>query len=66
MKNFEAVVLAGGKGTRMNSKLPKVLHSICGREMIQIVLDTVNASGVSRTTLVIPANEHLIKSLVGF
>ena len=65
MKNFEAVVLAGGKGTRMNSKLPKVLHSICGREMIQIVLDTVNASGVSRTTLVIPANEHLIKSLVG-
>tara|TARA_Y100000588_G_scaffold388499_1_gene488844 strand:- start:1717 stop:3060 length:1344 start_codon:yes stop_codon:yes gene_type:complete len=65
MKNFEAVVLAGGKGTRMNSKLPKVLHSICGREMVQIVLDTVNASGVSRTTLVIPANEHLIKSLVG-
>ena len=65
MKNFEAVVLAGGKGTRMNSKLPKVLHSICGREIVQIVLDTVNASGVSRTTLVIPANEHLIKSLVG-
>ena len=65
MKNFEALVLAAGNGTRMNSRLPKVMHSICGREMIQIVLDIVNSSGVSVATLVIPPNEGRIKSLVG-
>ena len=65
MKNFEALVLAAGKGTRMNSRLPKVLHSICGREMVNIVLDIVNNSGVSSTTLVIPPNESRLKSLVG-
>lgn len=65
MKNFEALVLAAGKGTRMNSRLPKVLHSICGREMVHIVLDIIKNSGVSSTTLVIPPNESQLKSLVG-
>lgn len=35
------VVLAAGKGTRMKSRLPKVLHTIAGRPMLQHVLDTV-------------------------
>ena len=35
-----AVVLAAGLGTRMKSRLPKVLHPLCGRRMIDYVLDT--------------------------
>src|SRR5260221_385480 len=36
-----AVVLAAGKGTRMKSELPKVLIEICGRPMIDYVLDSL-------------------------
>jgi bifunctional UDP-N-acetylglucosamine pyrophosphorylase/glucosamine-1-phosphate N-acetyltransferase len=38
MKNFTAVVLAAGKGKRMKSSLPKVLHAICGKPLIFYVL----------------------------
>ncbi len=38
----DVVILAAGKGTRMKSALPKVLHPIAGRPMLQHVIDTVN------------------------
>ncbi|WP_049723050.1 bifunctional UDP-N-acetylglucosamine diphosphorylase/glucosamine-1-phosphate N-acetyltransferase GlmU [Gilvimarinus polysaccharolyticus] len=38
---YEAVILAAGKGTRMCSNLPKVLHPIAGKSMLQHVLDAV-------------------------
>ena len=34
-----AVVLAAGLGTRMRSRTPKILHSLCGRPMLAFVLD---------------------------
>ena len=43
-----AVVLAAGKGTRMKSDLPKVLFPVCGRPMIDYVLDALAAGGVGR------------------
>ncbi|MEA4827803.1 MAG: NTP transferase domain-containing protein, partial [Clostridium sp.] len=36
-----AVILAAGKGKRMKSKLPKVLHKVCGKEMVNQVVDTL-------------------------
>lgn len=47
-----AVVLAAGKGTRMKSKLPKVLHRLCGSPMLTCVLDAVAAAGVAETVVV--------------
>ncbi|MFA5103608.1 MAG: sugar phosphate nucleotidyltransferase [Candidatus Margulisiibacteriota bacterium] len=41
MKNTEVVILAAGKGTRMNSDLPKVLHKICGKPLLYHVLGNV-------------------------
>jgi len=42
MKNsMDVVILAAGKGTRMNSELPKVLHKICGQPLLHHVLDNV-------------------------
>lgn len=41
MKNTEVVILAAGKGTRMNSDLPKVLHKICGKPLLHHVLGNV-------------------------
>ena len=40
MKALDVVVMAAGKGTRMKSRLPKVLHRLAGRALIQHVIDT--------------------------
>lgn len=49
---FSVVVLAAGKGTRMKSKLPKVLHPVAEKPMVQHIIDTLNTLGA--------ANIHLI------
>lgn len=48
-----AVILAAGKGTRMKSDLPKVLHRIGGRPMAGYVLRAVKEAGVSRVIMVV-------------
>ncbi len=48
-----AVVLAAGKGTRMKSELPKVLIPICGRPMIDYVLDSLETVGFDRVAVVV-------------
>ena len=47
-----AIILAAGLGTRMKSQLPKVLHPICGRPMIDYVLDAAEAASGSRPLVV--------------
>jgi bifunctional UDP-N-acetylglucosamine pyrophosphorylase/glucosamine-1-phosphate N-acetyltransferase len=39
MKNISIIILSAGKGTRMKSSIPKVMHKIAGREMINMVID---------------------------
>jgi bifunctional UDP-N-acetylglucosamine pyrophosphorylase / glucosamine-1-phosphate N-acetyltransferase len=46
------VILAAGKGTRMKSTLPKVLHPIGGKPMVQHIIDTVKQIGVANINLV--------------
>lgn len=43
--NTHAIILAAGRGTRMNSALPKVLHTVGGRPMLAHVLDAAAALG---------------------
>ena len=50
--NLTTVILAAGKGTRMRSKLPKVLHPIAGKPMVQHVIDNAKALGAKATNLV--------------
>ncbi len=47
-----AVVLAAGRGTRMRSQLPKVLHPVAGRAMVRLVCDTLRAAGCERIIVV--------------
>ena len=47
-----AIVLAAGQGTRMRSRLPKVLHSVAGRPMIDHVLDALNRAGIDQPVVV--------------
>lgn len=50
---ISALILAAGAGTRMKSKIPKVLHKILGRPMISYVLDCVKSIGASKVGIVI-------------
>jgi bifunctional UDP-N-acetylglucosamine pyrophosphorylase/glucosamine-1-phosphate N-acetyltransferase len=55
-----AVVLAGGLGTRMKSRLPKVLHPVCGRPMLAYVLDAARgATGSDPVVVYSPATAAL-------
>ena len=49
---FSVVILAAGKGTRMKSSLPKVLHPIGGKPMVQRIIDTVNKLGADNIHLI--------------
>ncbi len=50
---MDAVVLAAGKGTRMCSELPKVLHEVLGKPALGYVLETLAEAGVKRPRVVI-------------
>ncbi|MDR3196146.1 MAG: bifunctional UDP-N-acetylglucosamine diphosphorylase/glucosamine-1-phosphate N-acetyltransferase GlmU [Endomicrobium sp.] len=43
MKNFSAIILAAGAGTRMKSSLPKVMHTLSGKPLIKWVIDSVSS-----------------------
>ena len=49
---FSVVILAAGKGTRMRSALPKVLHPLAGKPMVQHIIDTVQQLGADNIHLV--------------
>jgi bifunctional UDP-N-acetylglucosamine pyrophosphorylase / glucosamine-1-phosphate N-acetyltransferase len=49
---MEVAILAAGKGTRMRSELPKVLHPIAGRAMLEHVVNTARALGARRICVV--------------
>ena len=50
---FAVVLLAAGKGTRMNSSLPKVMHSLGGQPMVSHILRTVETLSPDRIVVVI-------------
>ena len=56
-----AIVLAAGKGKRMKSDLPKVLHEINGRPMIQMVLDTLVKCNLEKIIVVIGFKGELVE-----
>ncbi|MFA5096259.1 MAG: NTP transferase domain-containing protein [Candidatus Omnitrophota bacterium] len=56
-KDLAVIILAAGKGERMKSSLPKVLHNICGRPMLAYLLDLA-ASLKPKKTVVVVGFEH--------
>ena len=43
--NCQAIILAAGKGTRMKSDLPKVLHKVAGKALVSYVIDACHEAG---------------------
>ena len=52
-KNLEVIILAAGRGTRMRSSTPKVLHPLAGKHLIQHVIDTAQALNPTQIHVVV-------------
>lgn len=59
---MQALVLAAGKGTRMRSAKPKVLHEIFGKPLLGYVLDTLGQLGAASPAVVIGSGAELVRS----
>jgi bifunctional UDP-N-acetylglucosamine pyrophosphorylase/glucosamine-1-phosphate N-acetyltransferase len=59
--NVSAIILAAGKGTRMKSDLPKVLHEVGGRPMLCAVVDACRGAGCGRIVLVVGYRQELVR-----
>lgn len=60
-----AIILAAGKGTRMKSDLPKVLHPVCGKPMILHIVDKLKAVGIQEIIVIVGHKAELVKDVVG-
>ncbi|WP_404275399.1 bifunctional UDP-N-acetylglucosamine diphosphorylase/glucosamine-1-phosphate N-acetyltransferase GlmU [Exiguobacterium undae] len=63
--NHFAVILAAGKGTRMKSKLYKVLHPVAGKPMVQHVVDQLTTLGVTRQVVIVGHGAESVKEVLG-
>ena len=66
MSTKAAVILAAGKGVRMRSGLSKVLHKVCGKELVRHVVDAAKGAGYDRVVVIVsPANHDPVRDLLG-
>ena len=65
MKNFKAIILAAGRGTRMRSETPKVLHKVCGKPVVEYVLDITKALRSLTTYVVTGHGSSQVMNAVG-
>ena len=60
MNKRVAIILAAGMSSRMNTKLPKVLHEVCGRPMLAYVLDACRGAGIKKAYVVVGYNKEAV------
>lgn len=64
-KNVKSIILAAGKGTRMKSETPKVLHKIFNKELLGYVIDEVNKTGeVSQNYVIVGHKAEEVENFV--
>ena len=63
--SFEVVILAAGQGTRMRSRLPKVLHCVAGKPMVRHVIDNAQQLGAQAVHVVIGHGGDSVKQAMG-
>ena len=65
MSELVTIILAAGKGTRMKSSHPKVLHQVCGKAMVRHVLDAAEAAGSKRNIIVVGFGADEVRAELG-
>lgn len=64
MNRLASIILAAGKGTRMKSRYPKVLHKVCGQPMVRHVTDAARDAGVEYNIVVIGHGAEAVKEVL--
>ena len=62
---FTSGILAAGMGTRMKSKMPKVLHKVCGKPLSKWVIDASKAAGADKVCAVVGHKAETVKEVLG-
>ncbi|HEY2904663.1 MAG TPA: bifunctional UDP-N-acetylglucosamine diphosphorylase/glucosamine-1-phosphate N-acetyltransferase GlmU [Vicinamibacterales bacterium] len=65
MADVHVAILAAGKGTRMKSRVPKVLHKVCGTPMIEYVLQAADSLRPLSTVVIIGHEADALRSALG-
>ena len=66
MDKLVGIILAAGEGVRMKSQIPKVLHRLCGKELLRYPVALLGKVGADRIVVVVsPGNQHTVKGLLG-
>lgn len=60
LNNIGVVILAAGQGRRMGSELPKVLHTLNSKPLIEHVVERVEASGVCDSPVIVVSKDHTL------
>ncbi|MGH3994515.1 MAG: NTP transferase domain-containing protein, partial [Pseudonocardiaceae bacterium] len=60
---FTVLIMAAGQGTRMRSRTPKVLHRVCGKPMVEWVVDSAREAGAGRVVCVVRPGDGVAQGL---
>ena len=63
MTEFSALILAAGEGKRMKSEKSKVVHKVCGKEMVNHVLDSAISAGAAKVQIVVGHCADMVKAV---
>lgn len=59
-----SIILAAGEGKRMKSKIPKVLHKMCGKPLLSYVIKASEAAGINKNVIIISnGSKDLVESV---
>ena len=61
----KTVILAAGKGTRMKSELPKVLHKVMGKPMVQYSIEAAESAGSDKVCIITGYKGDMVREAVG-
>ncbi len=62
---FTSVILAAGMGTRMKSEMPKVIHKVCGKELVRWVMDASREAGADEIAVIIGHKADMVRPVIG-
>ncbi len=64
MGKITALILAAGKGTRMRSSMPKVLHEVCGMTLLECVIEAVQGAEISEVVVIVGDKKDAVKDIL--